>query len=93
MTWQDVVNGSFELGMSLFILLSIHKAYRDKLVRGVSVLHVAFPWCWGLWNLYYYPHLGQWLSFWGGVAVVTANGVWLSQLVYYTRHPGGRGAR
>lgn len=90
MTWQDAINGFFEAGMSLFICLSIRKAYQDKVVRGVSVVHVSFPWCWGLWNLYYYPHLEQWLSFWGGVAVVTANGIWLAQLIYYTRHPGGR---
>ena len=65
MTWPDLINGTFEASGSLFILRSIFLLHKQKLVRGVSLIHVAFFMAWGWWNLYYYPHLGQWLSFWG----------------------------
>lgn len=85
MSWQDVVNGSYELLGAPFILLSVCKLYKDKKVQGVSWVHAGFFTTWGLWNLYYYPHLGQWCSFFGGIAIVAVNAVWLGQLIYYTR--------
>ena len=87
---NDVVNGLFETLAGLFILLSIRRVWRDKKVRGVSVLHVAFFWLWGLWNVYFYPSLDQWWSTLGGVLVLTSNTVWVALLAYYSRWPGGR---
>lgn len=81
----DFFNGAFELCGATFILLSIRKLYHEKVVRGVSWVHVAFFNAWGFWNLFYYPHLNQWLSFYGGVAIVAANTFWLAQLLYYSR--------
>lgn len=82
---MDLINGSFEVLGAFFILPSIVKLHRDKAVRGVSWLHVSFFWAWGLWNLLYYPSLGQWWSFYGGVGVIAANTIWLGQLLYYSR--------
>lgn len=85
MTWQDAVNGLFyEATGALWIGFSILRLHRDKVVRGVHVAQVLFFASWGWWNLYYYPHLGQWASFWGGLGIVLANGIWLGQVVYYT---------
>ena len=81
--WPDIVNGCFELLGAPFILLSVFRLARDKRVRGVSWAHAAFFTVWGLWNLFYYPHLGQWYSFIGGVFVVSANTVWVIQMLYY----------
>jgi hypothetical protein len=39
--------------------------------------------CVGFWNLFYYPHLDQWLSFAGGVLIVLANTVWIAMAVHY----------
>ena len=80
----DAINGTFEAMGAFFILLSVRKLYRDKRVRGVSWVHAGFFATWGYWNLYYYPYLDQWLSFWGGVGIVLANSIWLGQLIYYT---------
>lgn len=85
MSWQDVVNGSFELFASGFVSVSIFKLYKEKLVRGVSCWTTGFFACWGVWNLYYYPYLEQWFSFICGVSVVLANAMWLFMLVYYLR--------
>jgi hypothetical protein len=81
--WPDAVNGVYEFMGAPFILMSILKLHRDKRVRGVSWIHVAFFSSWGYWNLFYYPHLNQWCSFFGGVCLVLANTFWLGQIIYY----------
>lgn len=79
----DAVNGVFELGGAAVNLLNIKAIVRDKEVRGInSWVYVWFS-TWGLYNLYYYPHLGQWLSFAGGAAIVAVNCSWLGLAVYY----------
>lgn len=79
----DLINGIFESAGGFFIALSVYKLHCEKKVRGVSWIHVAFFSSWGFWNLFYYPHLGQWASFWGGLFLVTVNLIWLGQIVYY----------
>lgn len=85
MNYPDIINGIFELTGGFFILKSILKLNEDKKVRGVHWIHAAFFAFWGYWNLYYYPYLEQWISFIGGIGVVTANTVWLGQMVYYLK--------
>lgn len=85
MAWPDIVNGSYESLGGIFIALSCIKAWKDKDVKGVSWLHVAFFTTWGYWNLFYYPHLGQWVSFWGGIVVTAMNTLWVVLLLYYGR--------
>jgi hypothetical protein len=84
MNYPDLINGTFEACGMFFILLSIIKLGREKKVRGVSWIHVGFFATWGYWNLYYYPHLNQWMSFFGGLGIVITNTWWLAQLIYYT---------
>lgn len=82
--WQDLINGGFELMGAPFVALSIRRLIKDKKVHGVSWVACLFFNAWGFWNLYYYPHLGQWVSFVGGVAITTANTVWVALLLYYS---------
>ena len=82
--WFDLINSLFEISGGFFIGISILKTYKDKIVRGVSWLTVSFFAVWGYWNLFYYPSLNQWLSFSGGVFIVTMNTIWIVQLIYYT---------
>jgi hypothetical protein len=86
----DIVNGVFESLGGFFIGLSIAKLHREKIVKGVSWLHVAFFSSWGFWNLYFYPHLDQWFSFVGGAILVTANAIWLLQIWYWNNFNKGR---
>lgn len=83
MTWPDLVNGSFELFAGLFCLLNVRRLLWDKSVRGVSVPAMSFFAAWGYWNLFYYPHLGQWASFIGGVAVTAVNTTWVALAIWY----------
>lgn len=89
MSWPDLTNGAFEFFGALAITLSIRQVLKDKLVKGVSWAHIAFFASWGIWNLYYYPSLGQWASFGAGALVCAVNLIWLALLLYYRRYPGG----
>lgn len=82
-TVPDFINGCFELFGGYFISLSVRKLHHDKVVKGVSWKAVAFFGSWGYWNTYYYPHLDQWMSFVGGLGIVSVNTIWFAQMVYY----------
>lgn len=81
----DIINAVFEMVSGLLIWLSVAKLYRDKIVRGVHLAPIGWFLLWGFWNLFYYPHLNQWWSFFAGINVVAANGVWWVQMLYYLR--------
>ena len=83
--WQDAINGTYEVLGAPFITLSIIKLYREKIVRGVNWMAVAFFASWGYWNLYYYFQLHQYCSWLGGMAIVVANTIWLIMMIYYIR--------
>ena len=80
---SDMINGTFELAGGCAILLSVLKLHKDKVVRGVSWPHILFFTGWGLWNLFYYPHLDQWFSLIGGIFLVAVNTAWMSQIIYW----------
>ncbi len=86
----DVVNGLFEFSGSLMLWANVRALYRDKVFKGVSMVPTAFFTAWGFWNLFYYPSLGQWWSFYGGCSIVTANFVWLAQMAWYSGLLGPR---
>lgn len=81
----DFINGLFEFCGGVFILNHCRALYRDKLVKGVSILSTVFFSLWGVWNLYYYPHLEQMWSFAGGIVIVGGNCLWIGMMVYYSR--------
>lgn len=84
----DLINGCFEATGAVMCFLNVRRLYRDKKVAGVMWQVQAFFTAWGIWNLYYYPSLGQWFSFIGGSALVTFNGAWVAGALYYIKHPG-----
>lgn len=79
----DMINGLFEFIGGLLLLFSVCKLHKDRIIRGVSWLPVSFFAAWGIWNLYFYPSLGQWYSFWGGVFLVTINTFYVIQMFYF----------
>jgi hypothetical protein len=83
----DLVNGAFELFGGIFILNHCRTLRKDKEVKGVSIISIVFFSGWGIWNLYYYPHLDQWLSFAGGLLISAANLLWIGMLLYYSKNP------
>lgn len=85
MDWQDTINGGFEMLAGIMILNHCRCVQRDKRVQGVSVVSTIFFALWGVWNLYYYPSLGQWYSALGGVSVVSANILWIVLMLKYRK--------
>ena len=85
MTYADLANGLFEAFGALSLTANIRAIRRDKSVKGVDWRVTGFFTGWGIWNLYYYPSLDQWLSFTGGLFVVTVNAIWLGHAWYYRR--------
>lgn len=84
MTWQDAVNGLYESLAGCVLMLSIWKTHKEKMIRGISFWHVFYFTSWGWWNLYYYLHIGQALSFYGGIVLVFFNTIWLGQIIVYS---------
>jgi len=83
MTWPDIANGFFESIAGFMLWFNSLKLYRDKKVLGVHIFPTFFFALWGYWNLFYYPHLNQWVSFFAGINVVLANTAWVVLAVHY----------
>jgi len=81
----DLFNGAFEALGAAMLLLNVRQLWRDRRVQGVHWAPTVFFVAWGAWNLFYYPHLGQWFSFFGGLGVVLANLAWIGSLVWFSR--------
>jgi len=73
----DLINGLFEALGSIAIFANVRAMWRDKFVSGFSPWACVFFTSWGYWNMYYYPHLGQWLSFIGGSFITVGNTMWV----------------
>lgn len=81
----DIINGLFEFGIAIPLTKGVMMLREDKKVKGFYWPTIAFTTAWGLWNLYYYPHLNQWGSFTGGLIVVGVNLTWLAHVYAYRK--------
>jgi len=81
----DTINALFEILGFVFVGINVRKIWHDKLVRGAHWVPMAFFTSWGYWNMYYYPSLEQWWSFWGAFATAFTNTAYLTLLIYYTQ--------
>lgn len=89
----DAINGLFEVGLSLMLLLNLRRIRKDKKVEGFDWRVIGFTTMWGVWNLFYYPSLNQMFSFYAGIAVVAVNIAWLAHVWYYHTRSGITGAQ
>jgi hypothetical protein len=85
MTIPDLINGAFEFFGGVALCANIRQLLRDKQVKGIHWGSTIFFTSWGVWNVYYYPHLDQWVSFWGGLFICAANLVWLGLRLKYRK--------
>ncbi|MEN6623116.1 MAG: hypothetical protein ABFD50_16410 [Smithella sp.] len=82
--FNDIVNGFFELVGGLLCWLNVRKILVDKKIKGVYWPVQLFFAAWGWWNLYYYPSLFQWFSFFGGLFLVLGNTCWVFLAIKFT---------
>lgn len=83
MNSNDLINGLFELISGLLCFINIFRLIKDKDIKGISWIPTTFFTLWGAWNLYYYPSLGQTLSFIGGLSIFVSNIIWVFLVFYY----------
>lgn len=81
----DHVNALFELFGGVFLLLNVRRLYRDKKINGVSLVPFVFYAAWGYWNVFYYWHLNQTLSWLCGFLPTVANTAWVLLACWYRR--------
>jgi len=81
----DFTNGLFEFLGGAMLLNHCRVLYKHKHTAGVSKFSVLFFLLWGCWNMFYYPHLGQYWSFSGGLFVVLTNLLYIVMLLYYSK--------
>lgn len=77
MVVTDLINAAFEFGSAGMVSMNVRRLWKDKKLSGVSKWPAVFFNVWGLWNLFWYPFLGQWLSFAGGVSILLVNTTWV----------------
>ncbi len=82
---NDLLNGLFELGGAVVAWMNAYKLYKDREIKGVYWPVWIFFSSWGLWNLYYYPSLGQYISFYAGIILVSGNIAWVVLAFKYIR--------
>jgi len=75
--WMDATNAVFETIGALVVLLNVRALLRDRRIAGVHWAPTVFFTTWGIWNVLYYPALGQWASAAAGVLLALANIAWL----------------
>lgn len=77
---MDLINGIFELIGAFFTWKSAGALFTDRSVKGVYWPTTAYFTAWGCWNVFYYPNLGQWVSFACGIVLLSGNVAWLTLL-------------
>lgn len=80
----DMLNGGFEFASALLILTNVRQLIIDKRVAGINLWTTALFDLWGVWNLYYYGHLQQWVSLSASVFLTVFNSWWTALAFYYT---------
>jgi len=82
----DIINALFEFVGAIAAFHNCKVAFRDKSVKGVSIVSTTYFTSWGIWNLYYYPNLNQIYSFYGGCFLTIANFVWILLMIKYRKN-------
>mgnify|MGYP001599850197 CR=1 FL=1 len=83
MSWQDSVNAGFELACALLLWANVRTLYKDKQIKGIALSPNYLYLAGGLWDLYYYPFLNQWISFFACAVYTTGFTLWLGMAVWY----------
>jgi hypothetical protein len=83
--YADLGNSLWEWGGSFAAWRGVFALHKDKHFAGTRIEVALFFLLWGFWNMYYYPHLDQWISFTGGLSLVIANCAWFMLMLKYRK--------
>lgn len=85
MNYSDLLNGLFEMVGAAALGMNVRSLWIHREIKGVHWAPVVFYTVWGLFNLFFYPANGLWISFYGGIAVMLVNVAWLALLIRFRR--------
>lgn len=80
---MDQINSFFISVASIFYFLNLLKLYKDKDVKGISILSIIFFSTWNFWTLYFFWDTEYSLTKNAYIAVAASNILYLSLLFYY----------
>ena len=79
----DIINSLFMAVSAVLIWKNVYRLWKDRKIRGVSIIPTIWFCCSGMWHLYFYASINAvWSSLACGV-VLAANVVWLAMAVIY----------
>ncbi len=73
----------FELLVGAFQAYNCYVLYRDKAVKGASILAFMCYVAWNLFNLGFYSYLHLWWAFVGNLWLCWTNAVWVGLAIVY----------
>ena len=82
----DLINGLFVTFGSITGFMNCWKLHKDKQVKGIVWWFNIFYITWGCYNLYFYPHLHQWISFCGEILICLSNIIWVGLVIIYRKN-------
>lgn len=82
----DLINAAFEVGGGLLCWGNVRRLLKDRQVKGVSWGVSTFFSVWSAWNCLFYPLLGQWCSFLGGIALFISNTTWVVLAIRFRKN-------
>jgi hypothetical protein len=83
----DGINGAFEVIGSVAVWANFCAVVKDRGYAGTRWPMMVFFMSWGMWNLYFYPHLGQAISFYASWSLSLANASVLAAMIYFGKKP------
>lgn len=78
----DLINGLIKLVGAGLTWRNAWELWKARELRGVYWPTSMFFTVWGVWNLYYYPSLDQWFSFYAGILLTMGNLAWVVMAVH-----------
>lgn len=80
----DLINGLFTMGGAFFLSLpNVIQILKEKSSKGLNPYTIAFLISWKVWNLVYYPSLGQFTSAIFSLLEVIFSTIWLVLILKY----------
>lgn len=85
MMTPDIINGVFEVCGSVATWMTFAAILKDKGYAGTRIPMVLFFASWGLWNLYFYSHLLQWVSLYASLLLSSGNCAVVGAMLWFGR--------
>lgn len=84
---NDLINFSFQIIFTVCIWCNVLKLFKDKSVRGVSLIVSLFYCLAPIWTAYYFFALKQDFSIISSLLMFSGNSTWLILALYYRYKP------